>query len=139
MPLNNYVHNILINKISSLRGQRPLWLASPLPHHGHHLAAVPLPPLLSPLIHDQPQQHQSAGQGKSQGVAQVVQNVSQVGDIRCQLSRAVVVPGGDGRDVGKVGGASGGGNAVKQEVSWRLLCCSTGVRRTRENQGKRPL
>ena len=80
-----------------------------------------------PLLHGKPQQYRSAGLVTSQGVAQVIQNVSHVGDDHCQLSGDVTVQGGNGGDVGQVG------DAAKQEISWRLLSCSTGGRRPREN------
>ena len=53
-------------------------------------------------------------------MAEVIEDVSQVGDVHCQLLGAARVEAGDGGDVGQVGGAAGGGDTAQQEVSWGL-------------------
>ena len=53
-------------------------------------------------------------------MTEVIEDVSQVGDVHCQLLGAARVEAGDGGDVGQVGGAAGGGDTAQQKVSWGL-------------------
>ena len=86
-------------------------------HSGHNLAVV-ASTLLGPVGLRQPQQTSRAREITGDGVAEVVEDVAQVGDVHGQLLGAARVEAGYGGDVGQVGGAAGGRDAAQQEVSW---------------------
>ncbi len=78
---------------------------------GHDLDIVS-PRLGGPLVLAQPEQAAGAGQVGGHRVAEVIQDVAQVGDVHRQLLGAPCVEAGDGGHVGEVGGARGGGQAA---------------------------
>ena len=71
---------------------------SQFPDHGHNLDIVS-PGLGGPLVLTEPQQAASAGQVGGHWMAEVIQDVAQVGDVHCQLLGAPCVEAGDGGHV----------------------------------------
>ena len=53
-------------------------------------------------------------------MAEVIQDIAQVGDVHRELLGAARVEAGDGGHVGEVGGARGGGQAAQEEVGGGL-------------------
>ena len=73
-----------------------------------------------PLVLAQPQQTPGTGEVGGHRVPEVIQDVSQVGYVYCELLGAAGVEAWDGGDIGEVGGARRGGHAAQEEVGGGL-------------------